>query len=196
MTATGSARSTGRIRSYGADQVMDYTATPLLQAAAGQRFDVVLNLVRTSPEETAALAGLAADGGAFISTTTPGPDHAGRGVRTAQVFARSDAAQLGELVARVDAGDLKIDVAQRRPLTDLPAVHDQAAAGQLPGKTILTPWTLGGSDMSKQQRDTIDAALRAEPFGQVRFHRTADGRVCAISLFDTTFARLDPVVAG
>ena len=62
---------------YGADQVMDYTATPLLQAAAGQRFDVVLNLVRTSPEETAALAGLAADGGAFISTTTPGPDHPG-----------------------------------------------------------------------------------------------------------------------
>ena len=101
MTATGSARSTDRIRSYGADQVIDYTATPLLQAVAGQRFDVVLNLVPTSPEETAT--------------------------------------QLGELVARVDAGDLKIDVAQRRRLTDLPAVHDQAAAGQLPGKTILTP---------------------------------------------------------
>jgi len=50
--------------------------------------------------------------------------------------------------------------------------------------------------MSKQRRDAIDAALRAEPFGQVRFHRTADGRVCAISLFDATFARLDPVVAG
>ncbi len=62
-----------------------------------------------------------------------------RVMRTAQVFARSDAAQLGELVARVDAGDMTIDVAQRRPLTDLPAVHDHAAAGQLPGKTILTP---------------------------------------------------------
>ena len=139
VIATGSARSTGRIRSYGADQIIDYTATPLLPAVAGQRFDMVLNLVRTSPEETAALADLAADGGAFVSTTTPGPDDAGRGLRTAQVFARSDAAQLGELVARVDAGDLKIDVAQRRPLADLPAVHDQAAAGQLPGKTILTP---------------------------------------------------------
>ena len=138
-TATGSARSADRIRSYGADRIIDYTATPLLQAAAGQRFDVVLNLVRTSPGETAALADLAADGGAFISTTTPGPDDAGRGVRTVQVFVRSDAAQLGELVAHVDAGDLKIDVAQRRPLTDLPAIHDQAAAGQLPGKTILTP---------------------------------------------------------
>ena len=43
------------------------------------------------------------------------------------------------MVARVDAGDLKIDVAERRPLADLPAVHDQAAAGQLPGKTVLTP---------------------------------------------------------
>ncbi len=138
VTATGSARSAGRIRSYGADRIVDYTATALLQAVAGQRFDVVLNLVRTSSEETAALADLAADGGAFVSTTTPGPDDAGRGVRTAQVFARSDAVQLGELVARVDAGDLKIDVAQRRPLADLPAVHD-LAAGQLPGKTILTP---------------------------------------------------------
>jgi len=138
VTATASARSTDRIRSYGADRIVDYTAAPVLQAVAGQRFDVVLNLVLTSPEETAALADLAADGGAFVSTTTPGPDDAGRGVRTARVFARSDAAQLGELVARVDAGDLKIDVAERRPLTDLPAVHDQAAAGQLPGKTILT----------------------------------------------------------
>ena len=73
VTATGSARSTDRIRSYGADRIIDYTATPLLQATAGQRFDVVLNLVPTSPEETAALADLAADGGAFISTTTPAP---------------------------------------------------------------------------------------------------------------------------
>ena len=139
VTATGSARSAGRIRSYGADRVIDYTANPQPQAVGGQRFDVVLNLVRTSPEETAALADLVADGGVFVSTTTPGPDDAGRGVRTAQVFVRSDAAQLGELVTRVDAGDLAIDVAQRRPLADLAAVHDQAAAGQLPGKTILTP---------------------------------------------------------
>jgi NADPH:quinone reductase-like Zn-dependent oxidoreductase len=139
VTATASARSADRIRSYGADRVIDYTANPLPQAVGGQRFDVVLNLVRTSPEETAALADLVADDGVFVSTTTPGPDDAGRGVRTAQVFVRSDAAQLGELAARVDAGDLAIDVAQRRPLADLAAVHDQAAAGQLPGKTHLIP---------------------------------------------------------
>jgi NADPH:quinone reductase-like Zn-dependent oxidoreductase len=140
VTATARARSTDRIRAYGADRVIDYTATPLPQAVTGQRFDVVLNLVSVSPEEAAALAGLTADGGVFASTTTPGPENAGRGVRTVRVSVRSDGAQLGELAARVDAGHLTIDVAQRRPLADLPAVHDQSAAGQLPaGKTILIP---------------------------------------------------------
>jgi NADPH:quinone reductase-like Zn-dependent oxidoreductase len=139
VTATASARHSDRLRSYGADLVIDYVATPLPQAVAGQQFDVVLNLVRTGPEETARLAALAADGGAFVSTTFPDLDDAGRGVRVVSVSVRNDAAQLAELVDRVDAGDLKIDVAARRPLTELAAVHDEAVAGQLAGKTILIP---------------------------------------------------------
>jgi NADPH:quinone reductase-like Zn-dependent oxidoreductase len=139
VAATASVRSAGRLRSYRAERIVDYTATPLLQAVAGQQFDAVLNLVRTSPEETAQLAGLVADGGAFVSTTTPGPEDAGRGVRAVQMFVRSDAAQLAELVARVNAGDLQIEVAERRPLADLAAVHDQAVAGRLAGKTVLVP---------------------------------------------------------
>jgi NADPH:quinone reductase-like Zn-dependent oxidoreductase len=139
VTATASARSTDRVRSYGADRVIDYTASPLPGAVAGQQFDAVLNLVRTDQEETARLAGLAADGGAFVSTTFPDLDDAGRGVRVVSVFSRSDAAQLAELVRRVDAGDLRIDVAARRPLTELADVHDEAVAGTLPGKTVMVP---------------------------------------------------------
>jgi NADPH:quinone reductase-like Zn-dependent oxidoreductase len=139
VTATASARSIDRIRFYGADRIVDYTATPVLQAVAGQRFDVVLNLAPTSPDETAQLVSLVADGGAFVSTTTPGPEDAGRGVRTVRVFVRSDASQLAELVARVDAGDMEIEVAERLPLADLATVHNRAAAGRLAGKTVLTP---------------------------------------------------------
>ena len=139
VTATASAGSADSIRSYGADRIIDYTATPLPQAVAGQRFDAVLNLVRTGTEETVRLAGLAVDGGAFVSTTFPDLDDAGRGVRVVSVFSRSDAAQLAELVRRVDAGDLKIDVAGRRPLTELADVHDEAVAGTLAGKTVLIP---------------------------------------------------------
>src|SRR5437016_1272543 len=103
--------------------------------AAAEYVTVPADLLAAAPR-TVALADLTADGGAFVSTTGPAPDP-GRGVRAVQMTARSDAAQLAGLVARVDAGELRIDVAQRRPLADLPAVHDHAAAGQLPGKTIL-----------------------------------------------------------
>jgi len=139
VTATASPRSTGRIRSYGPDRIIDYTATPLPGAVAGQQFDVVLNLVRTSPEETAQLASLTAGGGAFVSTTFPELGDPGRGVRVVSVVSRSDGGQLAGLAGRVDAGELRIDVAQRLPLTGLAAVHDQAVAGRLPGKTILIP---------------------------------------------------------
>ena len=71
VTATASAGSAERVRAHGADRIVDHAATPLLEAVAGQRFDLVLNLVRTGPEETAALvpAGLVADGGAFVNAT-------------------------------------------------------------------------------------------------------------------------------
>lgn len=139
VTATASPRSLARVRSSGAVRIIDYTATPVLEAVAGQRFDAVLQLVRESPEQTARLVDLVADGGVFVSTTTPAPSQAGRGVRTEQVMVRDDAGQLAELVALVDSGELRIDVAERRPLADLAAVHDQAVAGQLPGKTVLVP---------------------------------------------------------
>ncbi|GIH94254.1 NADP-dependent oxidoreductase [Planobispora siamensis] len=139
VTATASARSAERIRAYGAGRIVDYTAAPPARAVAGRRFDVVLNLASASAQESAELAGLVADGGIFVSTTAAGVEDLARGVRAVRMSARSDAAQLAGLVTRIDAGDLRIDVAGRRPLADLAAVHDAAAAGRLPGKTILIP---------------------------------------------------------
>ncbi|WP_029117150.1 NADP-dependent oxidoreductase [Mycobacterium sp. URHB0044] len=139
VTATASPRSADRLRRYGADRIIDYidfAATPIV--VDGAPFDLVLNLVSTSPEETEALVGLAADGGFHVGTMTAGEDPEQR-VRTQRVFVRSDAAQLAELVNRVDAGQLAIDVADRRPLTDVAAVHDASDANRLPGKTILVP---------------------------------------------------------
>ena len=139
VTATASPGSADRVRAYGADRVIDYTAAPLTQALAGQRFDVVLNLVRTNPAETAQLAEITADGGALVSTTFPDAGNPGRDIRVVTVYMRTDAAQLADLVSRIDAGELKVHVAAQRPLTDLAAVHDEAVTGQLAGKTVLIP---------------------------------------------------------
>jgi NADPH:quinone reductase-like Zn-dependent oxidoreductase len=139
VTATAGPGSRDRLRAYGADRIVDHDATPVPDAVAGERFDVLLNLVPPGPEDIARLLDLIVDGGAWANTIPPGVDGADRGVRTLQVFGRSDAEQLGELVSRIDAGDLKIHVAQRRPLAELRAVHEESEAGRLPGKTVLVP---------------------------------------------------------
>jgi NADPH:quinone reductase-like Zn-dependent oxidoreductase len=139
VTATASPRSADRVRAAGADRVVDHTAQPVLDALKGEHFDAVLQLVRSSSEETAALIDLVADGGAFTSTTTPGPDNPGRGVRAVHVYVRADAASLTYLVDLVDAGELQVDVAERLTFADMPALHDRAVAGGLSGKAVLTP---------------------------------------------------------
>ncbi|AKK28478.1 NADP-dependent oxidoreductase [Mycobacterium sp. EPa45] len=139
VTATAKAAAADRLRGYGADRLidyLDYSAAPV--TVDGQPFDVILNLVSTTPEQDVALAGLVTDGGFLVGTMTAGPQTPPRGVRSQRVFVRSDAAQLAGLVARVDAGQLLIEVADRRPLSEIAAVHADADAGRLPGKTILT----------------------------------------------------------
>lgn len=140
VTATAKARDAERLLGLGADRIvdyLDYTHTPI--EVAGAPFDVVLNLVSTTDGQTEALIGVVADGGFHVGTMVFGPQHPDRGVRTQRVFVRSDAAQLAGLVSRVDAGQLRIEVAQRRPLEQAAAVHQDSDLGRLHGKTILVP---------------------------------------------------------
>jgi NADPH:quinone reductase-like Zn-dependent oxidoreductase len=140
VTATATARDADRLRGLGADRIVgyiDYTQSPV--DVEGAPFDVVLNLISTTPEQTEALIGVIADGGFHVGTMTSGPDSAERQVRAQRVFVRSDAGQLARLVSRVDAGQLRIEVDDRRPLDQAPAVHEASEAGRLHGKTILVP---------------------------------------------------------
>ncbi|GGQ01116.1 NADPH:quinone reductase-like Zn-dependent oxidoreductase [Actinomadura coerulea] len=142
VIATGSPRSVEQVKAAGADEVIDHTATEVTTAVTGP-VDVLLNLAPIDPAEYAALAGLVRDGGVVVGTTVwmPAPADEERGVRAVDVYVRSDAGQLAELVARVDRGALTVDVSERVPLADLASVHARAAAGALPGKVIVLPAT-------------------------------------------------------
>ncbi len=140
VTATAKARDAERLRGLGADRIVDYidySQSPI--DVDGAPFDVVLNLVSTTDEQTEALLRLVADGGFHVGTMVFGPQNPPRGVGTQRVFVRSDAAQLAGLVSRVDDGRLRIEVTDRRPLADAAAVHAESEAGRLHGKTILIP---------------------------------------------------------
>ena len=99
----------------------------------------MLNLAPVDPAQLAALADLVRPGGVVVNTTVwmPAPSDEARGVRGVDLFVRSDAAQLAELVARVDRGELRVDVAERVPLAELATVHARAAAGDLSGKVVV-----------------------------------------------------------
>ncbi|MBE2317638.1 NADP-dependent oxidoreductase [Solirubrobacter sp. CPCC 204708] len=139
VIATASARSRDRVTAARADEVIDHTGTDVT-AAVTEPVDVLLNLAPIDPEQFAALAGRVRDGGVVVSTTVwmRAPADEARGVRGVDVFVRSDAALLARLVELIDGGELRVEVAQRVPLAELPALHAQAAAGELPsGKVVV-----------------------------------------------------------
>ena len=140
VIATASPRSRDSVTAHGADEVIDHTAATVLDSVT-EPVDVLLNLAPISPDEFTALVALVRDGGIVVATTawmtTPGDDT--RGVRTAGVFVRADVDELTQLVALVDSGELTVDIAERVSLSDLPAVHARAAAGQVHGKVVAIP---------------------------------------------------------
>ncbi|MEF2977999.1 NADP-dependent oxidoreductase [Subtercola sp. YIM 133946] len=140
VVATASPRSIDAVRAAGADEIIDHTAADLLSAVDGQ-VDVLLNLAPIEPGQFAALVALVRDGGAVVSTTAfmATPDDDSRGVRAATVFVLPNRERLAELVSLVDSGELTVEVSRRIPLTELQALHAEAAAGRVTGKVIVLP---------------------------------------------------------
>jgi NADPH:quinone reductase-like Zn-dependent oxidoreductase len=71
VIATASPRSTDTVRAFGADHIVDYTATTIAEAVKDP-VDMVVNLVAGSREDTEALLDVTKPGGVLVSATSPG----------------------------------------------------------------------------------------------------------------------------
>jgi len=140
VIATASPRSSGIVKAAGADEIIDHTATTVLDAVT-EPVDVLLNLAPITPDGFTALVARVRDGGVVVSTTptVPTPGDEQRNVRAATIFLHPDADVLSRLVALVDSGDLHVEIARRVPLSELPAIHQQADAGEIHGKVVAVP---------------------------------------------------------
>ncbi|WP_410612574.1 NADP-dependent oxidoreductase [Amycolatopsis sp. lyj-109] len=138
VIATAGPRSADAVAT--ADEVVDHTTTDVTTAVT-EPVDVVLNFAPVTPEQLAALVTVVRPGGVLVNTTVwmPAPADEERGVSGIDLFVRSDVGQLSQLVAQVDRGELRVDVAERVPLAELPALHARAAAGAVHGKFIVVP---------------------------------------------------------
>ncbi|WP_309067336.1 NADP-dependent oxidoreductase [Microbacterium sp.] len=140
VIATASPRSRRIVEAAGADEIIDHTETSLREAVT-EPVDVLLNLAPITPDGFAALVPLVRDGGAVVSTTptVPTPGDEARGVRAVTIFVHPDADVLSDLVSLIDSGELHVEIARRVPLSELPALHAQADAGQVHGKVVIIP---------------------------------------------------------
>jgi NADPH:quinone reductase-like Zn-dependent oxidoreductase len=138
VIATASPLSRERVSAAGSDEVIDHTATAVGEAV-GEPLDVLVNLAPITPEALKALIALIKPGGVVVNTipTIPTPSDEARDVRAIGVFVRSDAQQLSQLTALIDRGELHVDIAQRVPLAELPAVHATADTGGISGKVVV-----------------------------------------------------------
>lgn len=140
VIATAGPRSSEAVTSAGADEVIDHTATDVT-AVVTEPVDLALNLAPVAPDELASLVTLVRPGGVVVNTTVwmPAPSDEERDVRGIDLFVRSDTDQLAQLVALIDRGELRVDVAERVPLAELPALHARASEGAVHGKVIVVP---------------------------------------------------------
>ncbi|MFD1715066.1 NADP-dependent oxidoreductase [Amnibacterium flavum] len=140
VIATASPRSRAGVAAAGADEVVDHTEVSLIDAVS-EPVDVLLNLAPIDPDEFTELVALVRDGGVVVATTawmtTPGDES--RGVRAVGVYVQPIVDELAQLVALVDSGEISVEVTERVPLSDLPAIHRRAAAGELRGKIVAVP---------------------------------------------------------
>ena len=140
VIATATPRTREQVTTQGADEILDHT-TGDVSAAVTEPVDVLPNPAPTSYNQFTTLAGVVRDGGVIVNTTVwmPAPSDEARDVRGIDLFVRIDAAQLAELAARVDRGELTIGIAERVPMTDLGSIHTRVADGTLTGKVVILP---------------------------------------------------------
>jgi NADPH:quinone reductase len=106
----------------------------IIEAAGGQ-VDAVLDTAGLGASALAAVR----DGGGFVSTLPPSTPPPERGIQVQALEVVADGAQLAELVALAEQGNLTLRVAERYALADAAAAHARLEQGGVRGRLVLTP---------------------------------------------------------
>ncbi|MEV5895939.1 NADP-dependent oxidoreductase [Nonomuraea fuscirosea] len=142
VIATASAARHPWLKELGADEVIDYTATPFEEAVEG--VDVVIDLVGDGQDRTStrSIDVLRPDG---LLVAVPGgvsPELAQAaetaGVRVTPFLVEPDGPALATIAGLIDAGQVAVEVEETFPLDQAGAAHTRGEAGRTRGKLVLT----------------------------------------------------------
>ncbi len=135
VVGTASAEHADFVRDLGADQVVDYHAGRVEDAA--QDMDVVLDAVGGDTLDH--LWALLKPGGILVTLIAPIPDDAPtlHGVRAVRIITRPDGTELAQIAALIDAGVVHPVVTKVLPLADARRAHELSETHHTAGKIVL-----------------------------------------------------------
>jgi len=135
VIGTASAGNEDFLRELGADEVIDYRSTRFEKAV--QDVDVVLDTIGGDTQQRSWQ--VLRKGGILVATlgiSSPESAH-DRGVRGEGIMVHPDAAQLTQIAALIDAGDLKPSATTILPLAEAARAHEVSQKGHVRGKIVL-----------------------------------------------------------
>jgi NADPH:quinone reductase-like Zn-dependent oxidoreductase len=141
VVATGTSEDIERLRSLGADTVVDFTASPVAEQVRAAYPDGVDALVNLAGFTAADVPLDAVRTGGRVSTTTGAPDEetlTTRGLTGTSVMARPVQEVIARLAEQVAAGSLKVDVCAVLPLEKAAEGLATIAMGNARGKIVVT----------------------------------------------------------
>src|SRR2546421_4547442 len=133
---TGSSRNRDFVLGLGADEYVDYTQQDVAEAVSG--VDVAFDTV--GGETTQSLLPAVREGGILVTIASAPPEEAARerGVRAELLVMSPNSEQLARIAEVVATGDVRVEIAEVMPLSEVQRAHELSESGHTRGKIILT----------------------------------------------------------
>ena len=139
VIGTGSSRNRDFVLGLGADEYVDYTEQDVGQAVSG--VDVAFDTV--GGDTTQSLVPTVHEEGVLVTIANAPPEDAARarGARAELLVMSPSSDQLERIAAQVAAGDVRVELAEVLPLTEVQRAHELSESGHTRGKIVLTVGT-------------------------------------------------------
>jgi NADPH:quinone reductase-like Zn-dependent oxidoreductase len=135
VIGTGSAGNREFVLGLGADGYIDYTSQDVASAASG--VDVAFDTV--GGEATEPLLRTLREGGLLVTIAGSPPEAAARelGVRAELLIMSPDTEQLARIAELVAGGEVRVEIAEVLPLSEIRGAHELSESGHTRGKIVL-----------------------------------------------------------
>jgi NADPH:quinone reductase-like Zn-dependent oxidoreductase len=136
VIGTASARSLERVKTYGADRVLDYAAAPFEKSV--NQVDAVLDTVGGSVQQRS--YDVLKEGGTLVASNQPPSEEEAKNhhVNASMLITDTSTGSLQTVAAMVDAGTIKPFVGKIYPLREVAQAWRDAQSNNIEGKAVFT----------------------------------------------------------